>query len=57
MVFDDQTSLGLVRLRVNKAIDTLGQILAGLEKQQASKPAAAGAAKITDEEIDNLFDN
>jgi predicted regulator of Ras-like GTPase activity (Roadblock/LC7/MglB family) len=59
VVFDDQTSLGLVRLRVNKAIDALGKILDELEQQQAAKAPkpTAGAAKLTDEEIDDIFEH
>jgi predicted regulator of Ras-like GTPase activity (Roadblock/LC7/MglB family) len=56
VVFDEQTSLGLVRLRVNKTIDTLKQILTTLDEQQARKQTGKGSAKITDEEIDALFD-
>jgi predicted regulator of Ras-like GTPase activity (Roadblock/LC7/MglB family) len=58
VVFDDQTSLGLVRLRVNKTINTLQQILTTLDAQQPQKAGGgASAAKITDEEIDALFDS
>ena len=59
VVFDDRSSLGLVRLRVKKAGAELSKIFEDLQKK-AESPAAAGApaspfAEITDDDIDNLF--
>ena len=58
MVFDDRSSLGLVRLRVKKAGAQLAKVFEEIEKK-AEQPDAGGAgtpfAEITDEDIDNLF--
>ena len=59
VVFDDRSSLGLVRLRVRKAVARLDQIVEGIRKK-AERPRAFGTspfADITDEDIDNLFSN
>ena len=58
-MFDDRSSLGLVRLRVKKAGAELSKIFEDLQKK-VDNPAAAGApaspfAEITDDDIDNLF--
>ena len=58
MVFDDRSSLGLVRLRVKKAGAELARIFEELQKKAASTGAAAAQspfAEITDDDIDNLF--
>ena len=59
VIFDQRSSLGLVRLRVKKASVELGTIFDGLAKksQQASTVAAISSpfAEITDDDIDNLF--
>ncbi|RMG74688.1 MAG: hypothetical protein D6710_01215 [Nitrospirae bacterium] len=59
MVFDQRTSLGLVRLRVKKSSQALERIFAELDrKAQAEKKTRAEAspfAEITDEDIDKLF--
>ena len=62
VIFDERSSLGLVRLRVKKHAGELG---AALEKmQQRSSKARSGKAAaaspftdITDEDIDSLFGN
>ena len=59
VVFDDRSSLGLVRLRVKKAGAELSKIFEDLQKK-VDNPAAAGVpaspfAEITDDDIDNLF--
>lgn len=57
VIFDERSSLGLVRLRVRKAAADLEEIL----NQMASKAANEGAvaqspfAEITDDDIDKLF--
>ncbi len=56
VIFDDRSSLGLVRLRVRKASDRLNDCI-----QRILKRMEKGAVKenlfeeITDEDIDNLF--
>jgi predicted regulator of Ras-like GTPase activity (Roadblock/LC7/MglB family) len=57
VVFDDRSSLGLVRLRVKKAGSELAKIFEEIEKK-SEQDAAAGTspfAEITDDDIDNLF--
>ena len=59
VVFDDRSSLGLVRLRVRKAVGGLARIFETVRKK-AERPRAFGNspfADITDEDIDNLFSN
>jgi predicted regulator of Ras-like GTPase activity (Roadblock/LC7/MglB family) len=58
VVFDDRSSLGLVRLRVKKAGSELAKVFEDLQKK-AENPGTGGAAspfaEITDDDIDNLF--
>ena len=59
VVFDERSSLGLVRLRVKKAAAQLAKIFEDIAKR-ADRERATGAvatpfAEITDEDIDNLF--
>jgi predicted regulator of Ras-like GTPase activity (Roadblock/LC7/MglB family) len=59
VVFDDRSSLGLVRLRVKKAGAQLGKVFEEIQKKSEQRQASGGAntpfAEITDEDIDNLF--
>jgi len=59
VIFDERSSLGLVRLRVKKGSSELAGILDVMLKKSASprKAAAGGSpfAEITDEDIDKLF--
>ena len=59
VLFDNRSSLGLVRLRVKKASDELGTIFDGLMKKAQEKEKAGDTdfpfAEITDDDIDNLF--
>lgn len=55
VLFDERSSLGLVRLRVRKASDELTRILDQVGKKAAS--AASVFAEITDEDIENLFND
>jgi len=59
VIFDERSSLGLVRLRVKKGSTELAVILdVMLKKSAAPRKAAAGGspfAEITDEDIDKLF--
>ncbi len=57
VVFDERSSLGLVRLRVKKAGAEIARIFEEIQKD-AERDDAAGAspfAEITYEDIDNLF--
>src|SRR5262245_13939745 len=61
VIFDERSSLGLVRLRVKKASQELGDVFARIMAKVEKERAAAGAAfespfaEITDEDIDSLF--
>ncbi len=59
VIFDDRSSLGLVRLRVKKAGAQLAKIFEEIQKKAEQSQAQGGAgtpfAEITDEDIDNLF--
>ena len=60
VIFDERSSLGLVRLRVKKVSNELGEIFENLaeKSQEAEKGAAKQGspfAEITDDDIDNLF--
>jgi predicted regulator of Ras-like GTPase activity (Roadblock/LC7/MglB family) len=58
VIFDDRSSLGLVRLRVKKAGAELGKLLEEIQKKsdQASSGDGSPFAEITDDDIDNLFE-
>jgi predicted regulator of Ras-like GTPase activity (Roadblock/LC7/MglB family) len=59
VVFDERSSLGLVRLRVKKATTDMNKIFEDLKKK-ADAEAASGSspfAEITDDDIDNLFND
>jgi predicted regulator of Ras-like GTPase activity (Roadblock/LC7/MglB family) len=61
VIFDERSSLGLVRLRVKKASEELNRVFANIMAKVEREKAAAGAAfespfaEITDEDIDSLF--
>ena len=61
VIFDERSSLGLVRLRVKKASqelnDVFGRIMQKVEKEKAQAGVAFESpfAEITDEDIDSLF--
>jgi len=59
VIFDQRSSLGLVRLRVKKASVDLGVVLEDLvrktEEESTSGNLASPFAEITDDDIDNLF--
>ncbi len=55
VVFDTQTSLGLVRLRVKKTVRELADLLGGGTPVSMEEPALSPFAEITEEDIDQLF--
>jgi predicted regulator of Ras-like GTPase activity (Roadblock/LC7/MglB family) len=59
VVFDDRSSLGLVRLRVKKAGVELAKVFEQIQKRSEQAAAGGGSdapfSEITDEDIDNLF--
>jgi predicted regulator of Ras-like GTPase activity (Roadblock/LC7/MglB family) len=57
VIFDSRSSLGLVRLRVKKGGDELNNIFEALSKKVAKPGKESAFAEITDEDIDNLFND
>lgn len=58
VVFDERSSLGLVRLRVKKAGVQVAQIFEEIRKKAEREQSSAGGSpfsEITDDDIDNLF--
>ncbi len=57
VIFDERSSLGLVRLRVKKAGAELARILEEVKKKSEQEGAHESSpfAEITDDDIDNLF--
>lgn len=57
VIFDERSSLGLVRLRVKKATAELARIFEDIQKKTERESRSAGSpfAEITDDDIDNLF--
>jgi len=57
VIFDERSSLGLVRLRVRKAAQELEEVLNDMANKAAKQGQAPVSpfAEITDEDIDNLF--
>ena len=56
VLFDKNTTHGLVRLRVKKASEELSKVFEALEKKAAT-PQQNVFAEITDADIDNLFND
>jgi predicted regulator of Ras-like GTPase activity (Roadblock/LC7/MglB family) len=57
VIFDNKTSLGLVRLRVKKASEELNGIFEALLRKVADPTRETPFAEITDDDIDNLFND
>jgi predicted regulator of Ras-like GTPase activity (Roadblock/LC7/MglB family) len=60
VIFDQRSSLGLVRLRVKKASEILGRIFEDIvskaeREREEGKVPESPFAEISDEDIDNLF--
>src|SRR5216117_3278451 len=61
VIFDERSSLGLVRLRVKKASQELGDVFARIvkkisyERESGRLDMESPFAEITDDDIDNLF--
>ncbi|MEK7705853.1 MAG: roadblock/LC7 domain-containing protein [Myxococcota bacterium] len=55
VMFDQRSSLGLVRLRVKKSSEELGRIFTAMIAKAQSQAQATPFAEITDDDIDNLF--
>ena len=57
VLFDERSSLGLVRLRVRKATTELVVVLDVLVKKSQSGSQPSVFSEITDDDIDNLFND
>jgi len=57
VLFDERSSLGLVRLRVRKATAALTEVLEELVRKSESSTQPSVFAEITDDDIDNLFND
>ena len=57
VLFDERSSLGLVRLRVRKATNELVNVLDVLAKKGTSITQPSVFSEITDDDIDNLFND
>jgi predicted regulator of Ras-like GTPase activity (Roadblock/LC7/MglB family) len=57
VLFDERSSLGLVRLRVRKAAVELLVTLEVMDKKSKSGAEASVFSEITDDDIDNLFND
>jgi predicted regulator of Ras-like GTPase activity (Roadblock/LC7/MglB family) len=58
VLFDERSSLGLVRLRVRKATnDMVGVLETMVKKSQSGAGQASVFSEITDDDIDNLFND
>jgi predicted regulator of Ras-like GTPase activity (Roadblock/LC7/MglB family) len=57
VIFDNKTSLGLVRLRVKKASEELNGIFESLVRKIQDPDRETPFAEITDDDIDNLFND
>ncbi len=55
ILFDEHSSLGLVRLRVRKASEELGRIFEEMMSKVQEPTQPSIFSEITDEDIDNLF--
>ncbi len=57
VLFDQRSSLGLVRLRVKKATEEFTRLFEQVAKKAESRSAHSPIGEITDSDIDNLFND
>ncbi|MES1166317.1 MAG: roadblock/LC7 domain-containing protein [Verrucomicrobiota bacterium] len=57
VLFDERSSLGLVRLRVKKSSDEMGRLFDQVATKHKSKSQPSILTEITDKDIDNLFND
>lgn len=55
VIFDNRTSLGLIRLRVKKTSNEFHQVFTKLSKKVESPKTKSPFSEITDDDIDSLF--
>jgi predicted regulator of Ras-like GTPase activity (Roadblock/LC7/MglB family) len=57
VLFDERSSLGLVRLRVKKSSDEMARLFDQVATKASSKSQPSILTEITDKDIDNLFND
>jgi predicted regulator of Ras-like GTPase activity (Roadblock/LC7/MglB family) len=57
VLFDERSSLGLVRLRVKKASDEMARLFDQVARKAANRQGPSILSEITDADIDNLFND
>ena len=57
VLFDERSSLGLVRLRVKKSSEEMARIFDAVSTKAQSKSQPSILTEITDKDIDNLFND
>ncbi len=57
VLFDERSSLGLVRLRVKKSSDEMARLFDQVATKAKSKSQPSILSEITDKDIDNLFND
>jgi predicted regulator of Ras-like GTPase activity (Roadblock/LC7/MglB family) len=57
VLFDERSSLGLVRLRVKKASDEMARAFDQVARKVANRQGPSILSEITDADIDNLFND
>jgi predicted regulator of Ras-like GTPase activity (Roadblock/LC7/MglB family) len=57
VLFDERSSLGLVRLRVKKASEEMSRLFDQVARKAASRQGPSILSEITDADIDNLFND
>src|SRR5919206_657668 len=57
VLFDERSSLGLVRLRVKKASEEMSKLFDQVARKAASRQGPSILSEITDDDIDNLFND
>ena len=57
VLFDERSSLGLVRLRVKKSSDEMVRLFDSVARKAAAKSEPSILTEITDSDIDNLFND
>jgi predicted regulator of Ras-like GTPase activity (Roadblock/LC7/MglB family) len=57
VLFDERSSLGLVRLRVKKSSDEMSRLFDQVATKAKSKSQPSILSEITDKDIDNLFND
>ncbi len=57
VLFDERSSLGLVRLRVKRATGKLNEVLEVVIRKAEDSSTSSVLAEITDDDIDNLFND